>query len=333
MPIFARKPKSPTAPATVPIDPAFGDPELARLRHAMSIGDWPSARAILDSAGDPDDLATLIDVAASVPGCEEWLPEVVRADLQATLPLLLYGTRAIAWAWEARTGLLAKHVSRDQFALFFERLRIAEDGLQGVVRREPDNTTARYELVIVARGLQLGVDDTRQRFDQVISRHPGHVRAHQQMLQQLCLKWDGSHEAMHAFARDAMLRAPAGSPLGHLVAIAHLEHWAYLTRDKPANRYLRSREVLASLHEAANRSVRHPDYRPQRDWPVVHNVFALVFSLAGDRQAAAEQFDLIGDLATEFPWQYLDGRDPGRRFRALRDEVYSNRGWSTDVSN
>jgi hypothetical protein len=331
MPIFGR-PKSPAAPATVPIDPAFGDPELARLRQAMSIGDWPTVRAPFERAGGPDDLATLIDVAKSVPGCEEWLPDVVRADLNATLPLLLYGARVIAWAWHARTSLLAKYISRDQFEVFFERLAIAEDSLQGVVWREPRNTAAWHQLVITARGLQLGIDEARRRFDQVVAQHPGHIRAHQQMLQQLCLKWSGSHEAMHAFARDAMLGAPAGSALGHLVAVGHLEHWAYLARDKPANRYFRSREVLASLHEAADRSVRHPDYRPQRGWPEVHNVFAVTFSLAGDRRAAAEQFDVIGDLATKWPWEYLDGQDPGRPFCARRNEAYVNRGWSSASS-
>jgi hypothetical protein len=325
MPIFKKRQATPTA--TVPIDPDFGDPELARMRQALAAGDWPTASGILERAGGPDDLAAFVDVARSVPGCEAWLPDVIRADLQSTLPLLLYGARVTGWAWDARTGALAEYVSQDQFQVFWERLAIAEDSLQGVVRREPHNATAWYELVIVARGLELGTDEARRRFDEVVARHPEHIRAHQQMLQQLCLKWGGSHEAMHAFARNAMLGAPEGSPLGHLVAIAHLEHWLYLTRDKPANRYLRSRDVLASLHEAANRSVRHPGYRRQRDWPSFHNIFAMAFALAGDRHAAAEQFDIIGDLVTEWPWEYLD-RDPGRKFRELRDDAYANRGWA-----
>ena len=325
MPIFGRKPKPATTAATVPIDPAFGDPELARLRQAMTDADWPTVRAVFDGAADPDDQATFVDVARHVPGSEEWLPDVVRANLDDTLPLLLYGARVTAWAWEARTGLLPEYVSRDQFEVFFERLRIAEDALQEVVRREPDNTAAWHQLVITARGLELGTDEARRRFDEVVARHPWHIRAHQQMLQQLCLKWFGSHEAMHAFARDAMLAAPAGSALGHLVAVAHLEHWAYLAREKPTNRYLRSREVLASLHEAADRSVRHPDYRPRRDWPEISNAFAMAFSLAGDRRAAAEQFEVIGDLATQWPWLYLDGEDPGRAFCARRQEADAGR--------
>lgn len=325
MPIFGKRQKASTA--TVPIDPDFGDPELARLRQVMAAEDWPAALSIFAGAAGSDDLAAFVDIASSAPGCEAWLPDVIRADLKATMPLLVYGARAIGWAWDARTGAPAKDVSRDQFALFFERLRIAEDSLQGVVRREPHNTTAWYELVIVAQGLELGIGEARRRFDEVVARHPEHVRAHQQMLQQLCRKWGGSHEAMHAFAHDAMVGAPEGSPLGHLVAVAHLEHWLSLSMGK-ASRYLQSRKVVASLHEAADRSVRHPDYRRQRDWPWFHNVFAMAFALVGDRRCAAEQFDVIGDLATQWPWEYLDGRDPGRKFYALRDKAYHKLRWS-----
>jgi hypothetical protein len=314
MPIFGRKPTSQRAPKTVPIDPTFGDPDLTRLRQAMAAADWPTARAMFGHARDADDLATFVDVAANVPGSEQWLPEFVRAEVHDTLPLLVYGARSIRWAWDARTGKRAKYVSQEQFQLFFERLGIAEDSLQGVVRREPDNVTAWCQLVILALGLQLDIDEAMRRFGEVVRRYPGHIGAHRVMLQKLCRKWGGSHEAMHSFAREAMLSAPAGSPLGELVATAHFEHWVDLASDRLVSHYLRSKEVLASLHEAADRSVRHPDYRPRRDWPQVHNVFALVFSLAGDRDAAAEQFRVIGDLATEFPWAYLDAGDPGREF-------------------
>jgi hypothetical protein len=189
-----------------------------------------------------------------------------------------------------------------------------------VVRREPDNVTAWYGLVVTSRGRQLGVNETRHRFRQVFARHPGHVRAHQQMLQQLCRKWGGSHEAMHGFAREAMLKAPAGSPLGHLVAIAHLEQWLDLD-DAECDRYLHTPSVLGQLHEAADRSVRHPYYRPRPGWAVQHNAFAMAFALAGDQRAAAWHFRAVGDVVTEFPWSYLDGTDPAAAFARRRAQA------------
>jgi hypothetical protein len=321
VPLFRRRSTPPPDPATLPIDPAQGDADAARLRTAMSSGDWPTARAILESATDPDDHAFFVDMACRVPGSEEWLPDVVRDNLDSTLPLLMYGARAIDWAWEARSSARARHVTRDQFAVFFERLHIAEDSLRAVVRREPDNTTAWTNLITTSRGLQLGLDESRARLDRVLAVHPGHIRAHSLFLQDACRKWHGSHEQMHAFAREAMLKAPAGSPLGYLVADAHIEHWMDLDSGPDAD-YIRSPQVRSSLLEAADRSVRHPAYRKQRGWPYIHNVFAMALSMAGEMQAAAEQFREIGDLVTRFPWTY-HSNDPGATFCKLRSIVYA----------
>jgi hypothetical protein len=178
-----------------------------------------------------------------------------------------------------------------------------------VVVKEPDNITAWYSLLVTSRWLELGVDETRRRFTEVVSRHPGHLRAHQQLLQQLCLKWGGSHEAMYAFAREAVTRAPAGSPLGSLVAMAHLEYWLHAGTRRMEffvdKRHFSTPDVRAELRAAADRSVRHPDYRRRPGWARVHNEFAMALTLAGDRFAAAEQFRAIGPHFTSVPWQYL----------------------------
>lgn len=128
MPLFGRRASTLSAVQTAPaaiIDPATGDPDAVRPRDATAAWDRAAARATLDGR-DHDDLSFLLDVAADVPDSEQWLPEVVHADLRDTVALLAYGIRAIAWAWHARTGLRAMHVSQDQFAVFHERLRLAE---------------------------------------------------------------------------------------------------------------------------------------------------------------------------------------------------------------
>ena len=321
MPLFRRRSTPAPAPATLPVDPAMGDAEAARLRQAMGAADWPTARAILESATDPNEHAFFVDIASRVSGSEDWLADIVRDNLDSTLPLLLYGVRAIDWAWEARTAARARYVTREQFDVFFERLRIAEDSLSAVVRREPDNVTAWAAMITTARGLQLGLDESRSRLDRVLALCPDHLRAHQMFLQNTCRKWAGSHEQMHAFARETMLKAPAGSPLGHLVASAHLEYWLELDSGADA-KYIRSPEVRGSLLEAADRSVRHPAYRKQRGWPYVHNVFAMALSMAGEVQAAAEQFREIGDIVTELPWSYHAG-NAGESFCKLRAIVYA----------
>ncbi len=323
MPLLRRRRQSDETVTAWPIDPAMGDPDAGRLITAMAGADWPAAREILAAATDDQDLSFYTQVAAAVPGSEEWLPGIVRANLDDTLPLLVYGARGIEWAWEARTGRRARYVDRDQFEVFFERLRVAEDALQGVVRREPDNVTAWTNLLTTARGLQLGVDEARRRFDEVDSRYPGHLNAHRTMLQMLCAKWAGSHQQMHDFARESMAKAAPGSQIGSLVAAAHLENWLHLGRSEERAAYFARPSVRASINEAADQSVRHPDYRLWPGWPVTHNQFAAAFSLARDYPSAADQFRVIGTLVTRGPWQYFSN-NPGYSFAERRHRAYTN---------
>jgi hypothetical protein len=302
----------------LPVDPAYGDPAAAALRAAMAAGDWPAVRDFLTKVADPDDHAFYLDVASRVAGAEAWLPRAVAAEADPTLALVLSGAQAVDWAWQARGAARAKYVGRDQFEVFFERLKYAEGQLFEALRHDPDSVSAWATLITVARGRQLGLEEAYRRFGEATVRHPQHLRAHVQLLQHLCPKWSrGSYEAMHDFARESMMKAPAGSRLGYLVAIGHLEHWLDLD-DGAGAAYLTSSRVRAELHEAADRSVRHPTYQRRAGWPVVHNTFAMAFSLAGESRAAAEQFQVIGDLVTVTPWRYLNSANPGAPFLARR---------------
>lgn len=305
------------------IDPAMGDPLAARLIAASQQGDWRTIRELLAGVGHPDDHMFRVRAAAYVKGVEQWIDEWVAAEPRSALPLLVKGAHAIDWAWEARGGGRANTVGEEAFKLFFKRLKLAEDCLDEVTERDPDSATAWAFLVILGRGRQLGVEETRRRFEEATRRHPWHLEAHDQMLQQLCRKWGGSHELMHEFAARTVAEMPAGSPLGRLTATAHLERWLDLKSGEDTA-YLGSAEVRAELRAAADRSVRHPGYERRPGWPSPHNSFAMAFSLAGDWAAAAEQFDAIGDLMTEFPWQYTPF--PRRKFRKLRDRARAETG-------
>jgi hypothetical protein len=309
MPFFRRRTTTPApqepAAAVRPVpelDPAAGDPVLARLRAAAQARDWPGMRSELTAVSDPGEHDWLVEEATRTPGMEEWLPEVVAAEPDDVLPRLVLGARLIEWAWQARTRASARHVTREQFEVFHARLRDAQRELYEVAERRPEWSAPWYFLQPCGRGLEVGQETSRLRFEATVRRAPGHLAAHRQQLQQVCAKWSGSHELMHAFARESMLGAAPGSPLGELVAIGHLEQWL---RDEGGT--LKRPETVASLHEAADRSIRHPDYRRTRDWARTFNVFAMAFSLAGERAAAKPLFDAIGDRVTRFPWMYHGG--------------------------
>jgi hypothetical protein len=301
------------------LDPACGDEELALLLAHAKAGDWPALRDGLTAVADQGDRTWMLAVVADTGGIEEWIPKAIEAEPDSALPLLVSGARHVSWAWEARSKARAKYVSQEQWNLFHERLEIAEEQLYQVAEREPDWLGPWYFLQVSGRGEAIDKEAARYRFEAAVRRCPGHLASHRQRLQQLCAKWSGSHEEMHAFARTSMLSAPEGSPLGELVAIAHLEHWLELWDETDAaERYLTSRQVRDELREAADRSVLHPAYGRPRGWKAAYNTFAMALSLADEEPTAHRLFSELGDTVTESPWHYLDGT-PESAFRSHRD--------------
>ncbi|MFD0380778.1 hypothetical protein [Streptomyces sp. NPDC127112] len=297
----------------------FGDPAVTRIREAAEAADWAGVRNGLTAHPEAADRSWLLWVVGDTAGVERWIHDAVEAEPDPALPLLVAGARYISWGWEARTGARAADVSREQFEVFHERLRQAEEWLYRAAELEPSWVSPWHFLQVSGRGLQVGPAVARRRFEAVVRRAPFHLRAHQQQLQQVCKKWGGSHEEMHAFARGAMLAAPQGSPLGQLVALAHIEHWLSLD-DGPDGEYMRRPETAASLLEAAERSVLHPDAEPGSGLVQVCNSFALAFSLAGAKEPARRCFELTRDTVTEFPWNYVDA-DPVAAYSRHRSSV------------
>ncbi|WP_431947508.1 hypothetical protein [Actinacidiphila sp. bgisy167] len=314
-PAFSLKRWAPRPPARV--DPALGEPALARLRTSAAAADWPAVKEQLSAVTDGWELSWLVDNALDVGGYERWLPKVVEAEPECGTALLVAGARQVQWAWEARTRARASQVSQEQFRVFHERLEAAEDLLYRAAEREPESAAPWYFLQRSGRGLGVGADLARLRFEATVRRCPGHLGAHLERLQQVCRKWGGSYEEMHAFARESMLGAPEGSALGVLVAVAHLEHWLDLEPGRDSA-YILSDAVAEQLHEAADRSVRHPAFGRPTGWAHVLNTFAMSFSLTGENPSAAAVFAALGGLVTADPWEYLDSADPRVPYRAMR---------------
>ena len=310
-------------PVGLVVDPAYGDPQARALVDAFGARDWRTARDIFVATPDPDSRAFLMEAAGTVDGVQDWIGEWVDAEPDSTLPVLVRGCHAVYWAWEARGAKRAEQTSQDQFREFARRLRIAENSLDEVVDRDPDDVTAWTWLVTSARGRQVSPDEARARFDEVLKRHPAHLVAHEQRLQYLCPKWFGSEEQMFAFAREATAAAPDGSLMPELLAVAHVEKWLRVPVEE-SDAYMQSEQVGADLLAAAEKSIFHPSFRPGLGWVPRVSVFALAFELAQEFDAAARVFELLGDQVSEWPWSYVG--DPVTAFTRSRDWVYENRG-------
>ncbi|RIV40081.1 DUF4034 domain-containing protein, partial [Micromonospora radicis] len=316
-----RKRRQPAEPELV-VDPSYGDPRSRALIDALGAQDWRTARDVLAASPDPDDRALLMEAAGTVDGVQDWIGEWVAAEPDSTLPVLVRGCHAVHWAWEARGGKRAEYTKQEQFREFARRLRIAENSLDEVVDRDPDDVTARTWLVTSSRGRQVSADEARARFDEVVKRHPTHLVAHEQRLQYLCPKWFGTEEQMFGFAREATAAAAPGSLLPELLAVAHIEKWQHLPLEE-SDAYMLTDEVTVDLLAAAEKSIFHPSFEPGLGWVPRASVFALGFELAREFEAAARVFELLGDQVSEWPWAYVG--DPVTAFTRSRDWVHENR--------
>src|SRR5690349_6430868 len=126
-------------PAGLRIDETHGDPRAQALIAALSARDWRTARDIFAPVADPDERASLMTVAAGVDGLQDWIGEWLAAEPGSTLPLLFKGCHGVFWAWQARGGGSTEQTRDDQFREFWRRLRIAENALDDVVARDPDD--------------------------------------------------------------------------------------------------------------------------------------------------------------------------------------------------
>ena len=262
-------------PRTLPCD---GDAEAVAIQQLTARQDWPALRAVL-AGYQGHDLASLIRWSIETPGAE-WLEAALVVEKDDALAMAVLGTRTIEAAWAVRTGARAQHVSQDQFRRFHEILRVAEEQLYASVELDPQSSAAWYALLISGRGLEVGLEIQQRRFEVVTRVTPGHPGAHRQMLQQLCRKWSGSHEQMHAFATEAM-RGPFGGELGDLVPHAYFEHLGDLDKDSPERAFITSAESRAELREAAERTIFRPGHHNPRAPYTAANRFAWAFSAAG----------------------------------------------------
>ena len=291
-------------------------PEYEWLRQAAQAHDWPAIRQFASRFPRGADRTFVTTTVAGVPGIEQALRGPVAANPDDLFAATLLAAREVIIGWEIRTAARAKYVSSEQFRAFHQHLRQAEQLLIRVTAADPAADLAWTERLNTARGLELGQSEARRRYDRLTRHHPAHFSGQARLLQQLCPKWGGSWEALHSFARECMLTAPPGALNAGLVAEAHLEHWVDLEKSEQTE-YLRRPDVHRELAEAADRSVLHPAFRRTYGWVTVQGTFALMFSLIGDLPRAAVHFRALGNLATEFPWNYLG--DPAKAYIRHRD--------------
>jgi hypothetical protein len=234
------------------------------------------------------------------------------------------GLSRIGWAWEARGSGRASEVAEEAWPVFAERLELAEADLQEAAGRAAKDALPWAYLLLTGRGLEVGVDELRRRWDEARRRAPEAWHPSWSMLEALTEKWSGSHDLMFQFAREVSGSAAEGSALHALIAEAHLQRWLHFRMEDPPDRpgelsYYRSPEVQEELRRAWARGPGSPAFRAGRFAPNQRAAFAFAFTLGADDASARAVFDQLDRVTTE-PWQHLG--EPMEAFKAARRQVY-----------
>jgi hypothetical protein len=278
--------------------------ELADLRRRAVGGDLVGALADLTSlrANHADDLSLASLVLAETDGIDAPLDQLLAEQPADREARSLWAHRAIVTGWAIRTGRQAEDVSEQQFTAFHERLRAAEQALIRLCAEDPADAHAWSLRLVTARGLELGLGESRRRYDRLRAVDPHHVVGQRAFLQVLCPKWGGDWDQVFALAREVSSAARPGSLETTLVVNAHLERW--LEEQGGGDRgYLVRPEVLSEIERAADRFLAAP-CPSAFGWVVPHTELAVLFGVAGRRDRSAAHFRALGPALAETPWAY-----------------------------
>ncbi|MEE1752958.1 hypothetical protein [Streptomyces sp. SP18CS02] len=287
---------------------ALGDQRVLGLVEAADAGDWEAVKVAL-APFDPGRDHQVLGELADLDGVQDWIGRAVAEDKEhRALALLVSGTRHISWGWEARTAARAVNVTQEQWRVFHERLRIAEEQLLEAAELRPDWVTPWCRLLTSGRGMSLGPAVNETRLDAALRRDPSDLETHLEWVSQLQPRWGGEPGQALAFARDALARAPQGDRLGCVIAMAHIEDWVESDRGD----CLVTPAIQAELRDAADHSILHAAYARRPGWQQDFNMFAMALSLAGERHTVRRVFKALDGAYTSWPWTYF--AEPEQQF-------------------
>jgi hypothetical protein len=284
-------------------------PDLAPLRRAVKSKDWRSVSDYFGIFPARADQSLAVRLVADSAGSERFLQRVVDSDRDSSLARTLLGARLIVMAWNARGAYYARYVSQAQWRLFGEHLQHAERVLGDATAIDPTNAAAWTQRITTARGLSLGTDEARRRYERVAEHCDAPYAAQAQLLQNLCPKWGGSLAEIHAFANECLAQAKVGSLGGAVVAHAHVEHAFTSDYMSEVRNYLGQRKVREELAAAAAHTVLHPDFQPTHGEVAANTVFTYAFCIGGDYVRAARHFAVLRNRSTDYPWSTYNAKN------------------------
>lgn len=187
---------------------------------------------------------------------------------------------------------------------FVTRLSAAEELLYEVISERPAMTDPWVGLLISGRGLQVDLDELRERFENAHSRDPFRADACRQYLQGLTKKWGGSNVASFDLARWLQEATPAASPAREALPMAHVERGILQYGSSGLGTYLAQPEVMAELSNGLLAFLQASPSETPAEALGVLNAYTLALHVGTPTAAdlMVETLARIANRPTEWPW-------------------------------
>jgi hypothetical protein len=216
-------------------------------------------------------------------------------------------------AWEVRGNGQADTVGDDAADRFDAMLEEADDLALAALRTVPDHPACATTRVTVGRGRGVPADDLVHRFEVARRRDERLFPAHLQMLQTVCAKWWGSHEAMFDLVRQSLEVTPPGHPTTAVLPVAHLELMVSGDPSAPGRRRADLPTVIRLSEALLATGASHPRALE------AHSAFGWFFAAVEDRRRAKAHLERLRHRPG-WTWGYL-GDDPRVPFVAVARSV------------
>jgi hypothetical protein len=319
MAIFSRKKSAPSAGGFV-LDRTWADRELDTAVAAVEAGDLERPLEMLKAQTlDPDRRTTwVIGLGQPSMGLSRQLQtrlETVPGDPEL---LAWLASTLVAEAWEVRTDLRAKYVSKEQFREFHEILAVAHDVVKAAIDAAPDDPAPWAVYQWIALGLGASQDQHLQIFEAALDRQPDNHAVHSHRVQTIAPKWGGkSVDGLLKFGEETAAKAKSGRVLGTVLVEAVVEaELSVLTEGEGnmAKRVLASSRLADHWRDsvlASREKWLQPDRYQEPADLVAHNNYAYFWRSLDTPLARSHAASLHGRV-NSLPWSYSG--DPLKTF-------------------
>ncbi len=295
------------------------------MRKRLGKGDWRAAEEAMRAQRNADDLAFVTHAAATWTSDQEFFTAWAEEKGESSAYLLTRGIWTTLQAWKIRGTGFTINEPQEVVATSMKAMSL----LRQATERASKDPTAWAWMLQTAKTLPTQRSELHEIFQQVISRAPQHRQAHAVMLDWTMEKWGGDEKQMFSFARESAAKGGAGSSLGVLVAIAHLEAAWSRERDNKmaAHEYLLDKSIAREIRDAHDRTFRAGIFKPCMDTPLVRSYFAYALWKCGERDAAAEHLRLLSPKLYHGPFSpslvvaTKDSIAAARKECGVRDDV------------